>query len=252
VQQIQEFGEDLPATIERLRDHKLVGGFVEKYELQDKIADIDGATALSAAGQVFGGITVLLSSIANVLVTIILTLYFLAAFERLKEGAYRLFPASRRERARLLGDEILARIGRYVSGALVIAGIAGACSFAFMEIAGVPYPFALALVVAFTDLIPQIGATLGAVVVCIVAFTVSVPVGIAAVIFFIAYQQLENWLIYPRVMKKAVNVSDLAAIVSTLIGAALLGVVGVLIAVPACAAIQLIVREIVVPRQDIS
>lgn len=252
VEQARAFGEDLPGTIESLKEHELVGGLVEKYNLSEKLSDVDGATVLTAAERIFGGLTMLLSSTANVLITIILTLYFLAVFDRLKEGAYRLFPESRRERARLLGDEILARIGRYVSGALVIAAIAGICSYIFMEITGVPYPFALALVVALTDLIPQIGAMLGAVVVSVVAFTVSVPVGIAAIIFFIAYQQLENWIIYPRVMKRAVNVSDLAAIIATLLGASLLGVVGVLLAVPACAAIQLIVREIFIPRQDVS
>jgi predicted PurR-regulated permease PerM len=80
---------------------------------------------------------------------------------------------------------------------------------------------------------------------------VSVPVGLAAVVFFLAYQQLENWIIYPRVMKRSVNVTDLAAIVSVLLGAALLGIIGALIAIPVCAAVQLLVREVVFPRQDV-
>jgi predicted PurR-regulated permease PerM len=140
--------------------------------------------------------------------------------------------------------------GAYMVGALAIAIVAGTSSFIFLFIAGVAYPFALAVVVAVADLIPQIGATLGAVVVTIVGFATSVPIGVACIIFFVIYQQIENFLIYPKVMRRSVKVSDLAAILAALLGVSLLGVVGALIAIPAVAAIQLIVREVVVPRQE--
>jgi predicted PurR-regulated permease PerM len=135
-------------------------------------------------------------------------------------------------------------------GALSIAVLAGASSFVFLMIAGVAYPFALSVVVAITDLIPQIGATLGAIVVTVAGFATSTQVGVASIIFYLVYQQAENYLIYPKVMKRSVEVTDLAAIIAALLGVALLGVVGALIAIPAVAAIQLIVREVVVPRQD--
>lgn len=121
----------------------------------------------------------------------------------------------------------------------------------FLVIAGVTYPFALAVVVAVCDLIPQVGATLGAVIVSAVGFaTSSISVGIACVIFFVIHQQVENFLIYPKVMRRAVKISGLAAIIAALLGIALLDVVGALIAIPAVAGIQLIVREIVLPRQE--
>ena len=177
-------------------------------------------------------------------------IYFLVAFERVKEGFYRLIPASRRERARLLGDAILAQVGGFMVGSLTIATLAGLTSLAFMLIVDIPYAIALAVLVALFDLIPQIGATLSAVVVTLVALTVSVPVAIATAVFFILYQQVENWLIYPRVMRRAVQVSDLTAILSVLVGTALFGLIGVLISIPLTAAIQLIIREVVYPRQD--
>ncbi|HEU4426623.1 MAG TPA: AI-2E family transporter, partial [Pilimelia sp.] len=180
----------------------------------------------------------------------VLTIYFMASFDRLKGAAYQLVPRSRRERVALIGDEILAKVGAYIAGALAIAVLAGFSTYVFLLILGVAYPFALAVVVAVCDLIPQIGATLGAVVVSIVGFATSVPVGIACVIFFVIYQQLENYLIYPKVMRRSVQVSDLAAIIAALLGVALLGVIGALIAIPAVAAIQLILREVVVPRQE--
>jgi predicted PurR-regulated permease PerM len=87
-------------------------------------------------------------------------------------------------------------------------------------------------------------------VVSAVGFVTSLPVGIACVVFFIAYQQIENFLIYPKVMRRAVKVSDLAAIVGALLGFTLLGIVGALIAIPVVAAVQLIAREVVLPRQQ--
>jgi len=88
------------------------------------------------------------------------------------------------------------------------------------------------------------------VMVTIVAFFVSWPVGVATLIFYIVYQQVENYLIYPRVMKRSVDVSPAAAVVAVLIGGGLLGIVGALLAIPICAAVQLLMKEVVIPRQD--
>lgn len=251
VRQIGEFVDQLPAYLDTLNRNKLIRDLTERYDVIERAKSVITPGNLTAAlGGVLGGVGLVFGTIFNVLTALLLTIYFLAAFDRLKEGAYRIVPASRRDRARALGDEILHKVGAYIGGALVIALTAGISSFTFMVIAGLAYPAALAVVVAVCDLIPQIGATLGAIVVIIVGFATSIPIGIAAVIFFVLYQQLENWLIYPRVMARAVRVTDLAAIISALLGAALLGLVGALIAIPACAAIQLIVREVLLPRQN--
>lgn len=211
---------------------------------------IDPGTVLDAAGGVASVLGVAVGSIFNGVMIALLTIYFLVAFDRLKNGFYRLLPAPRRVRAQALGDEILTKVGGYTVGALGIAATAGVTSFVFMLIAGVPYAYALAFVVAILDLIPQIGATLGAVLVTLVGLTESIWVAIACVIFFIIYQQVENWIVYPTVMRRSVKVSDLAAIIALLLGATLLGIVGALLAVPTVAAIQLIVREVYIPRQD--
>jgi predicted PurR-regulated permease PerM len=106
------------------------------------------------------------------------------------------------------------------------------------------------VVVAICDLIPQIGATLGAVIVSIVGFATSLTAGIACIVFFIVYQQVENYLIYPKVMKRSVEVSDVAAVVAALVGVGLFGVLGALIAIPMVAGVQLILREVVYPSMD--
>ncbi|MGH3648181.1 MAG: AI-2E family transporter, partial [Micromonosporaceae bacterium] len=246
-----EFLNAVPGYLEDLRKAEWIEQLNERYDVLGSLEEAFTATNVTVAlGGVLSGATIVFGQVFNVVTVGILTLYFLAAFDRLKEGAYQFIPGSRRPRARLLGDAILAKVGGYMVGSLLIAGLAGLTSLVFMVITGIPYPLALAVVVAICDLIPQVGATLGAIVLTLVGLTVSIPVAIAAVIFFLLYQQLENWVIYPRVMRRTTQISDLAAILGVLIGAALLGVVGVLIAIPATAAIQLIAREVVFPRQS--
>jgi predicted PurR-regulated permease PerM len=135
-------------------------------------------------------------------------------------------------------------------GALAIAVLAGVSTFALALVLGLAYPFALAVVVAICDLIPQIGATIGAVVISLVGLASSITDGIVCIVFFIVYQQIENYLIYPRVMRRSVRVSDVAALVAALLGVGLFGVIGALIAIPMVAAVQLILREVAFPRLD--
>jgi predicted PurR-regulated permease PerM len=251
VQQTGALVENLPGYINNLQRNDQLNKLNTDYKLLDQLESVATAGNITKAlGGVWGGVQVAFSALFNILTVVVLTLYFMAAFDRLKEGGYRLVPATRRERVRLLGDEILAKVGAYLGGALAIAVVAGLSSFVFLLIVGIAYPYALAVLVAITDLIPQIGATLGAIVVSVVGFATSIQAGIACVIFFVIYQQVENYLIYPTVMRRAVKVSDLAAILSVLLGVALMGVVGALIAIPVVAAVQLIVREVVIPRQD--
>jgi predicted PurR-regulated permease PerM len=109
---------------------------------------------------------------------------------------------------------------------------------------------ALAMLVAITDLVPLVGATIGAAVVIIVSFFVSLKVGLIAFAFYAIYQQIENYALYPRIMKRSVDVSPAATVVAVLIGGSLLGVLGALLAIPIAAAVQLVMKEVVVPRQD--
>jgi predicted PurR-regulated permease PerM len=251
ISQGNELIQNLPDYIEDLKRNDTLRDLNDRYDVIDRLRSAATPGNITGAiGGVWGGAQFIFGALFNLLTVFVLTIYFMGAFDRVKAAAYRLAPKSRRERVRLLGDEILAKVGSYMAGALSIALIAGTSTFIFLVFADVVYPYALAVVVAVTDLIPQIGATLGAIVVTIVGFATSVPVGIACIIFFIVYQQVENFLIYPKVMRRAVKVSDLAAIVAALVGFALLGIVGALIAIPAAAAIQLIMREVVLPRQE--
>lgn len=251
VTQTGQFLDQVPTYVEELRRNATVNNLVERYDLMDRIqAAANPETIGQAVGGVFGGAQFIFGAIFNVLTVLVLTIYFMSAFDRLKTLGYALVPASRRHRVTLIADEILAKVGAYMVGALAIAVLAGLCTFVFAMIVGLAYPFALAVVVAVCDLVPQIGATLGAVIVSLVGFATDLKAGIACLVFFVIYQQLENYLIYPKVMERSVKVNDVAAIVAALVGVALFGVIGALVAIPAMAAIQLILREVVLPRQQ--
>ena len=248
VTQVGELINNIPDYLRSLQRNKTINDLIERYDLLTKVQNaLDAGTVGNALGGVVGGARLIFGTIFNLLTTLVLTIYFMAAFERIKRGAYNLVPASRRQRFALLTDEILAKVGAYIVGALSIAVLAGASTWVFAMILGLAYPFALAVVVAVCDLIPQIGATLGAIVVTLVGVASSLTTGIICAVFFIVYQQVENYLIYPNVMRRSVKVSDVAAVVAALVGASLFGVVGALAAIPMVAAIQLIGREVVVP-----
>ncbi|SCE82862.1 Predicted PurR-regulated permease PerM [Micromonospora viridifaciens] len=251
VTQSGQFIAHLPGYVEELRRNPTVNDLVERYDVMERVRAAANADTIGRAlGGVLGGAQLIFGTLFRALTVLVLTIYFLAYFDKLRDLGYALVPRSRRTRVRLIGDEILTRVGAYMVGALAIAVLAGVSSFIFALAVGLPYPFALAVVVAVTDLIPQIGATLGAVVVSLVGFATDLPVGVACVVFFLVYQQVENYLIYPKIMRRAVSVNEVAALLAALLGVSLLGVVGALIAIPTVAALQLILREVVLPRQE--
>ncbi|HEX6447602.1 MAG TPA: AI-2E family transporter [Streptosporangiales bacterium] len=202
------------------------------------------ATGLVGAGKA------LLSGVFSAFSVLILTLYFLASLPKIKHTFYRLAPRTRRERVTLLGDQITQRVGGYVSGAAVIAFIAGLTSYIWLLAWQVPYALPLALCVLLLDLIPMVGATIGAILVTLVSFTNGPVTGIATGLFYIAYQQAENYLIYPRVMRRAVELPAAMTIIAVLVGGSLLGVIGALLAIPIAAGLLLVFREVVLPRLE--
>jgi predicted PurR-regulated permease PerM len=199
---------------------------------------------------VIGAGALVLSAVSSMIVVIVMVIYFLAGLPAIKLFAYRLVPHSRRARVILIGDEILAKVGGYVLGNVLTSAIAGAGTFLWMLAFGIPYPVLLGLLVAILDLIPVIGSTIGGIVVSLVALTVSLPVAIATLCFYVGYRLAEDYLIVPRIMGHTVQVPAVVSLVSVLIGGVLLGILGALIAIPAAAAIRLLLDEVAFRRLD--
>ncbi len=253
VDQVGELADKAPDYVAQLQNNSRVVSLDQRFGFLDRINDYVNHPE-NAGTKLFGGVLgvskVVFGAFFSTLTVLILTLYFLSNLPGLKAGAYRAVPRSRRPRVGLLTDEILERVGGYVGGALLIAGLAGTTTFVFLVVLGIPYPLALAMLVAITDLIPLIGATIGAALVTLVGFFVSVQVGLIAAAYYIAYQQIENYVIYPKVMKRSVDVSPVATVIAVLVGGSLLGVLGALLAIPIAAAAQLILREVFIPKQE--
>ncbi len=251
--QVTALADNVPDWIDQLQNSATVQRLDERYDIVTKIEEF--VTGADFSGAIAGGVVgvglKVLSFLANLFIVIVLTLYFLASLPTVKRSLYALAPASRRPRVTDLGDQILGNVGSYVSGAFVVAMAAGISSLIFLFIVGLgEYAVALAAVVAILDVIPMIGATLGAVIVTLIGFATDPKIGLACLIFYVIYQQFENYVIYPRVMSRSVNLPGSIIVIAAVVGAALLGVIGALLAIPTAAAITLLVKEVFVPRQE--
>jgi predicted PurR-regulated permease PerM len=251
--QVRSITDQAPDWLDRLQNNQTVQDLDDEYDVIDKIRSY--VTGGDFASTLFGGALgiglAVLGALFNGFIVLVLTLYFVSSLDSTKAALYRLAPASRRERVTLLGNRIFDSIGGYVSGAFIVAMCAGLSSLVFLFVVGLgKYAVALAFVVAILDVIPMIGATIGAVIVTAIAFAEDPKIGLACIVFYVIYQQLENYVIYPRVMSKSVDIPGAVTVIAALVGAALLGVVGALLAIPTAAAILLLTREVFVRRQD--
>lgn len=253
--QINGLIKSAPEWLDLLTKSRTLNELNERYQFINKAQDYiqDPALAQRAFGGILGVGKVVANALFSAFTILILTLYFLASLPTVKRAAYSLVPASRRPRVSILGDQVLGRVGGYVSGQFLVAACAGFFMFVFLEIVGLrEYAVALAIVVMFTAFIPMVGGLVGVVLVALIGFTDGLWTGVACLGYGVIYQQIENYVIAPRIMKRAVNIPGAVTVIAALLGGALLGVVGALLAIPTAAAILLIIREVWVRKADAS
>jgi len=251
-QQAAELVSQAPKYLQQLNDHSTVlGRLNNQFHLVDKLkAQASGGASLAAGGVLHAG-TVLISATFETVIVLVLVIYFLADLAQIKHGFYRLFPRHRRPRVGLLGDAILARVGGYVLGNVLTSIVATIGNYIVLLALHVPYALALSILVGVLDLIPLVGSTVGAVIVALVALAaVSTTAALITVAYHVLYRVFEDYLLNPRVLRRTVDVSPLVTIIAVLIGGSLLGITGALIAVPAAAAIQLLLTEVLYPQRD--
>ncbi len=198
----------------------------------------DAATVLRDVG--FG----IVNSIFSLVTILILTAFILGGGRRWVASGLRYLPQDRAERMEKVLQRSAKAVGNYVAGALFQAALAGVLTYLVLLVLGVPFAAPLAVVIFFLDLIPLIGATIGAVLVGVVTVFNDFPTDtIIWVVWAIVYQQLENNLVQPQIQKRAVDINPFLVIVSVLFGGTLLGILGALVAVPVAASIQIAARE---------
>jgi predicted PurR-regulated permease PerM len=194
---------------------------------------------------VLGFTRAVFGALANTLTVLVFTIYFMLDMPRLRRGVTRLVPRRSRGHFSDVADLVIDKVGAYMIGQILTAFVAGVFAFVAMTVIGVQFPIPLAILVSFTALIPLIGATLGAIVaVLVTALTTGPwPEAVLLLVFFLVYQQVENYLIAPRIQRSAVNLSAVAVLTAGLIGATALGLLGALMAIPVAAAIKVVVLE---------
>lgn len=207
---------------------------------QDKINDFASGLTAPAAGVVSGVAT----GIAGTLTVFVLAYLMVLEGPKVVDGAMNVFPPVTGERIRRVGADCAKSVTGYLSGNLLISVICGGLTYVVLLIAGVPFAGLIALFVGIADLVPLVGATLGGAVAVLAGFILSVPTGIAVLIFFVLYQQLENHLLQPMIFARTVKLNPLTVIVAILIGVELMGILGALLAIPAASMIQVILRDV--------
>jgi predicted PurR-regulated permease PerM len=253
VSQVGELADDIPVYVEELstRDDA-IGRYVRENDvaerlqafvedLPEKITNSFG-TIVGVAGRVG-------SVIFNTVTVAILTIYFMLSLPRMRRTAAIAFAPGMRQRAEDVMDQAISRIGGYVAGILTTASIAGTSALLFFSIlglfgVGIPFSVPLAVFSGIAGLVPAVGAYIGAAPAVIVGFFQSGLTGVLILVYFIVYQQVENYVVQPRIMKNAVNLSPAAVIISTLVFGSLAGFAGAVLALPAAATIKVVIVEV--------
>ncbi len=249
-EQINRLLLNAPSLLQELRANPQIAELDARYEIINRVSTFLTSGELLTA--LFGGLMGASQAVAGLvfssMMTIVLTLYFLASMESVKGAILDLAPASRRARVRYLANEMFSRIGGYVTGLFIVITCAATVAFVFLSVVGLgQYALALAVVVALCAVIPLIGSTLSMIIVSIVAFTFSPTQGFITLAFFLTYQQVDNYFIQPRVFQRSVSVPGPLVILAAVCGGVLYGLLGALLAIPSMAALMLLYREVLIP-----
>jgi predicted PurR-regulated permease PerM len=250
--QVTDFVNEIPAYWDEISSSDAFETFVSsgaqdsvRSALEDLARGLPEAasTLLGIAGGIFG-------SLLSLVTLTFLALFMLIERHTITEWLFDLAPPQVRTRWHPVVEESIGAVSSSLIGNLAISLVAAVVAGVSAWIFGLPFPIVLAVMTGFLDLIPQVGATLAAVVLVLVALTVSTPAAIGMLVIQLIYQQLENYVVYPIVYRRAVELSAFTTIVAVLVASSILGVLGAILAVPFAAVIKVVLREATRPRRE--
>jgi predicted PurR-regulated permease PerM len=251
---VRELPEYTASAHQSLRDFSVTHPFAQGLdewltsELEDFLGNLGGlANQTSSIMRVAIGVA---NGIVSFVLVLVLTFYLIVDGDTVRRGALALVPPKNRLRAVAVGGLVREKIGAWLIGQLLLSTIVGSATFVGLLILGVPYPLILALVAAVGELIPMLGPIIAGVPAVIVAFFVSPLLGLLTLILYVLIQQLENHLIVPQVMRRAIDLPPVLVIVALLIGGNVLGIVGAILALPVAAILRVVIGELVATRDQ--
>jgi len=251
VQQGGHLFDNLPGYVTKFSEEsKAVREVTDRYHVTDRLTALAAALPGKLAGGAVGFFQQFAGTVTSCLTVLVLTIYFMGDLPRLRRGLLTVFPPARRRRVGEIVDVTVDKVGGYMIGNIIISVIAGTTSFLALEALRVPFALPLAVTVAIADLIPMIGATLGATICVLVSlFTVGLwPRTLLLVLFFVLYQLAENYLLVPRVFRNTVDMPAAAVLLVALTGGTLLGLAGVIMAIPIAATVKVVVAPLLADR----
>jgi predicted PurR-regulated permease PerM len=249
----QHFADDLPGFVDRAkRGEGRVGELVQRYNVDRYVAR--NAPRLQKALSNAGGpavrtVQAVVSGLAALLTILVLAFLMLLEAPGILAAFLALLSAEHREQVRRIGQDAARAVTGYMAGNLVISVVAGTVTYIALRVSGVPFANVLGLWVGFADLLPLVGATLGAIPTVLIAFLHSTGSGIAMLLVYVIYQQFENHILQPVVMSRTVQLNPLLVLLSVLVGVELASLVGALLAIPAAGVVQVVVRDLWDERQ---
>ena len=184
----------------------------------------------------------IISSTVSIAIVFTLIFYFCLDHVRLLTLSLELFPRNERAKLKKMLLDLSQVSGKYISGNISISLIFAATITIVMLVLGVPYALPLGVFAGVMDLLPLVGATIGAVPAILIAFSISPIKGFILMAVHIIYQQFENSILAPMVYKKTLDISQALSFLAVIIGAGLFGVVGAFIALPIAASIPVLLR----------
>ncbi len=246
VKEVGQIPHNAPQYARDLRANSTFRHYDNRYHISAKLVQ-DARRLPHALGHLAGplkDVTVSAFSFIGQLVTVLALTFLLILHGREYVNMGLSLMGDREQRYRRLISDIQHAVADYTLGNISISVLATVATWVVLSILGVPYALSLGFVVGFFDLIPLVGATLGAIVVAVATLTVSFPLAtLVWVAFIIVWQRFEDYVIQPLVYRRALRVNPLITIIAVLAGAELLGILGALIAIPTAAAIQIILRS---------
>lgn len=247
VDQIEQLTADLPGYIDDLRESETFAEYDDEYgiteELQRQAEQLPSRLG-DAAGALQAVTVGVFSAVIQLVTVLTMTFFFLLDGRRLVDFCLGLL-GRHEPRFRMVAEDVYRSVSGYVAGNVIISLCAGVTTWITLTALGVPFAVPLSVLMAFLDLIPLVGATLGGVIIGAVTLVHDFPTAtIVWLVVLIVYQQVENNVLQPLIYRQTVAVPPLATIVAILIGSALLGVLGALLAIPAAAAIQIVARDL--------
>ena len=246
VKQVGQLSHNAPQYAQELRGNSLFRHYDDRYHLSPKLVH-DARGLPHTLAHLVGplkDVTVSAFSVVGQLVTVLALTFLLILHGRSYVDLALSLTGNREQRYRELIIEINRAVASYMLGNIVISLLATLATWIVLTILGVPYALSLGFVIGFFDLIPLVGATIGAIIVGFATVTVSFPVAtIVWVVFIVLWQRFEDYVVQPLVYGRALRVNPIVTIVSVLAGASLLGILGALLAIPSAAAIQIILGD---------